>query len=238
VVTILALGFLIGMQHALEADHIAAVSSIVARETRPGGVLRHGLAWGLGHCTALLLVAGAAILLEAAVGEDLARALEVCVGIMLVLLGGHVIYRLLRDRIHVHLHRHRDGTVHVHAHSHRDETRRHDPERHEHAHPRAWPLRSLLVGLMHGMAGSAALLILAASAMPVPVLGLAYVALFGLGSVIGMGALSAVIAMPLAYSARFLTWANRSLQAMIGLGTLGLGAFTVYDSWFERLLFG
>ncbi|MDH3473492.1 MAG: hypothetical protein OEM59_07355 [Rhodospirillales bacterium] len=236
--TILALGFLIGMQHALEADHIAAVSSIVARQTSPGGVLRHGLAWGLGHSATLLVVAGAAILLDAAVGEELARVLELGVGIMLVLLGGHVIYCLLRDRIHVHLHRHRDGTMHVHAHSHRDETRRHDPARHEHAHPRAWPLRGLLVGLMHGMAGSAALLILAASAMPVPALGLAYVALFGFGSVIGMGALSAVIALPLAYSARFLTWANRSLQAMIGLGTLGLGAFTIYDSGLEGLLLG
>ncbi len=234
--TILLLGFLIGMQHALEADHIAAVSSIAARQTSLGGVVRHGIAWGAGHSLTLLIFAGAAILLNLAAGERLAAALELGVGVMLVLLGGHVLARLVRDRIHFHRHRHGDGTVHLHAHSHRREPRAHDPERHEHRHPRPWPVRSLLVGLMHGMAGSAALIILAASVIRSPTLGLAYVALFGVGSIIGMGLLSAVIALPLAYSARFLTWANHALQVVIGLATIGLGGFAIYGAGLIRLL--
>ncbi len=234
--TILLLGFLIGMQHALEADHIAAVSSIAARQTSLGGVVRHGVAWGAGHSLTLLIFAGAAMLLDVTAGESLAALLELCVGAVLVLLGGHVLARLIRDRIHFHSHGHGDGTVHFHAHSHRRDPGAHDPERHAHRHPQPWPVRSLLVGLMHGMAGSAALIILAASVIQSPLLGLAYVALFGLGSIFGMGLLSAVIALPLAYSARFMTWANRSLQAAIGLTTMGLGGYALYDAGLIRLL--
>ena len=107
--TILFLGFLIGMQHALEADHIAAVSSVAARQTSLGGVVRHGVAWGAGHSPTLLIFAGATILLDVTASESLAALLEFCVGVMLVLLGGHVLARLIRDRIHFHSHGHGDA---------------------------------------------------------------------------------------------------------------------------------
>jgi hypothetical protein len=81
---------------------------------------------------------------------------------------------------------------------------------------------------MHGMAGSAALLVLTVSKAPSPAVGLAYVALFGIGSMFGMGALSTVIAVPLAVSARWLMWANRGLQGTVGLITIGIGAMTIY----------
>ena len=93
--------------------------------------------------------------------------------------------------------------------------------RHAHAHGFRW--RTLLVGLMHGMAGSAALLVLAVSQASSAVAGLGYVALFGIGSMVGMGALSAVIAVPLAVSARWLTWANSGLQGAVGLVTMAIG---------------
>src|SRR6185437_6264226 len=97
---------------------------------------------------------------------------------------------------------------------------------HAHAHGFRW--RSLLVGLMHGMAGSAALLVLAASQAPSAAAGLGYVALFGIGSMVGMGALSAVIAVPLAVSARWLTWANSGLQGAVGIITMAIGVTTVF----------
>jgi len=225
---ILGLGFLLGMQHALEADHIAAVSSIAARRSRVGDIVRHGLTWGLGHTLTLFAFAGAAILLGRAIPESVARPIEAAVGIMLVGLGAHVLWRLWRDRVHFHRHGHGDGTVHIHAHSHARDSVPHVSAVHAHAHGFRW--RTLLVGLMHGMAGSAALLVLAVSQASSPALGLGYVALFGIGSMIGMGALSTVIAVPLVVSARWLTWANSGLQGAVGVITVAVGATTIVET--------
>jgi hypothetical protein len=225
---ILGLGFLLGMQHALEADHIAAVSSIAARRSHIGDIVKHGLTWGLGHTLTLFIFAGAAILLGHAIPESLSRPIETAVGIMLVGLGAHVLWRLWRDRVHFHAHGHGDGTVHIHAHSHAGDTALHARNAHAHEHDFRW--RTLLVGLMHGMAGSAALLVLTVSQASSPAVGLSYVALFGIGSMIGMGALSTVIAVPLAVSARWLTWANRGLQGAVGLVTVALGVTIVVET--------
>jgi len=227
---ILGLGFLLGMQHALEADHIAAVSSIAARRTHIGDIVRHGLTWGLGHTLTLFVFAGAALLLGHAIPEHIARPIETAVGVMLVGLGTHVLWRLWRDRVHFHKHGHGDGTVHIHAHSHANETVPHARAAHAHAHGFRW--RTLLVGLMHGMAGSAALLVLTVSQASSPAVGLGYVALFGIGSMVGMGALSTVIAVPLAVSARWLTWANRGLQGAVGIVTIAIGLTTIYERVF------
>jgi hypothetical protein len=227
---ILGLGFLLGMQHALEADHIAAVSSIAARRTHVADIVKHGLTWGLGHTLTLFVFAGAAILLGHAIPEQFARPLETAVGVMLVGLGAHVLWRLWRDRVHFHRHGHGDGTVHIHAHSHAGETASHARAAHSHGHGFRW--RTLLVGLMHGMAGSAALLVLAVSQASSAAAGLGYVALFGIGSMLGMGALSMVIAVPLAASARWLTWANSSLQGAVGAVTIAIGVTTIITTVF------
>ena len=227
---ILGLGFLLGMQHALEADHIAAVSSIAARRSRISDIVKHGLTWGLGHTLTLFAFAGAALLLGQAIPEDIARQMETAVGIMLVGLGAHVLWRLWRDRVHFHKHGHADGTVHIHAHSHANETVAHERAAHVHAHGFRW--RTLLIGLMHGMAGSAALLVLAVSQASSPAVGLGYVALFGVGSMVGMGALSTVIAVPFAVSARWLTVANRGLQGTVGVVTMAIGVTTIVETAF------
>ncbi len=213
------------MQHALEADHVAAVSSIAARRTDVADVVKHGLTWGIGHTLTLFVFAGAALGLGRAIPEHLARPIESAVGIMLVGLGTHVLWRLWRDRVHFHRHSHGDGVVHIHAHSHAGETVPHARAPHAHGHGFRW--RTLLVGLMHGLAGSAALLVLAVSQASSVAVGLGYVALFGIGSMFGMAVLSAVIAVPLALSARWLTWANSGLQGAVGLITIAIGARTI-----------
>jgi high-affinity nickel permease len=223
---ILALGFLLGMQHALEADHIAAVSSIAARRSDISDIVKHGLTWGLGHTLTLFIFAGLAILLGHAIPDAIARPIEAAVGVMLIGLGSHVLWRLWRDRVHFHAHRHGDGTRHLHLHSHAGETTAHTMSAHAHVHGFRW--RTLLVGLMHGMAGSAALLVLAVSQAASPAIAVAYVLLFGIGSMLGMGALSAVIAVPLAVSARWLTWANRGLQGAVGAVTIAVGVGTIW----------
>jgi cytochrome c biogenesis protein CcdA len=225
---ILGLGFLLGMQHALEADHIAAVSSIAARRSRIGDIVKHGLTWGLGHTLTLFVFAGVAILLGHAIPDTVARPIEAAVGIMLIGLGAHVLWRLWRDRVHFHRHGHTDGTMHFHAHSHAGDTLPHVRNVHKHEHGFRW--RTLLVGLMHGMAGSAALLVLAVTQASSPAAGLGYVALFGIGSMIGMGVLSAVIAVPLAVSAHFLTFANRALQGAVGVVTIAIGLVALVEN--------
>jgi hypothetical protein len=134
--------------------------------------------------------------------------------------------------VHFHRHGHDDGTVHIHAHSHAGETRPHARAPHAHAHAHGFRWRTLLVGLMHGMAGSAALLVLAVSQAASPAIGLGYVALFGIGSMIGMAALSTVIAVPLVVSARWLTWANRGLQGVVGAVTIAIGVTTIVETAF------
>lgn len=228
----MTLGLLIGMQHALEADHVAAVSCIASRERSFRRIVRHGAVWGVGHTLTLILFAGGAILLGAGLPDSFALALEGLVGLMLAGLGGHVLFRLMREKVHFHRHRHQDGTEHFHAHRHGTETGNHAAgQAHDHEHPSGLPWRSLLVGMTHGMAGSAALLVLAAAGLQSPAEGLAYVALFGIGSIAGMALLSALMAVPLAWSARTLTWAHRGLQGVAGGATLIFGLWIAGNSF-------
>lgn len=221
--SILFLGLIIGMQHALEADHVAAVSSIASRQSSLKKIVLHGSVWGLGHTLALMAFAGSVLVLGMTISDELAGWLEFGVGLMLVGLGVHLLYRLYRDRIHFHAHYH--GEVrHFHAHSHAGEREEHKRSAHEHEHTKSLPVRTLVVGLIHGMAGSAALLLLTTATQTSVVSGLLYVAIFGFGSILGMAALSAVIAVPLTYSAKYLTWANTTLQLAVGVFTIGLGA--------------
>ncbi len=231
---ILLLGFVIGLQHALEADHVAAVTSIASGETTLKRIVAHGLLWGLGHTLTLGCIAGTAIYLGRTIDAEAAGWLEFTVGVMLVVLGGQVIWRIVMERIHFHSHRHADGTLHLHAHSHAGEKAPHNPSAHRHAHPQRLPWRTLCVGLMHGMAGSAALVVLSASAVGDPLVGMAYVLIFGVGSMIGMGFLSMMIAVPLGYTAKTLTWANRFLQGGIGFVTAGLGFVVIYNTQLAR----
>ena len=226
-ISALLLGLLLGMQHALEADHLAAVASLATSARSRRGVLRHGVSWGVGHMLTLAVFAGAVIVSERTIGAALAGWLEGAVGVMLVLLGASVLRRLYRERIHFHVHDHADDRVHLHAHSHADDAVSHQHSTHDHEHPRGVPLRSLAVGMMHGLAGSAALVVLAATALSSPLEGLIYVALFGLGSVGGMALLSFVIAIPMRLTANVLTWTHRGLQGGIGCATIVLGGVII-----------
>ena len=227
-VSVLFLGLMIGMQHALEADHIAAVASIASKQKTVRRVIVHGAVWGLGHTVTLMVLAGGAFWFGKSIDGDIAGWLETAVGGMLIVLGVGVLYRLWRERVHFHLHRHGDGKTHFHAHAHEDINRTaHDNSAHEHDHPKGLPYRTLLVGMMHGMAGSAALLVLTTSSVADPLLAVAYVGLFGVGSLFGMAALSAMIAVPLTYAADALTWGHRFLQGGIGIGTVVLGSVII-----------
>lgn len=227
--SILTLGFLIGMRHALEADHVAAVASLATGCKSVKETMMHGAVWGLGHTVSLLGVGTVVILMNGAIPDVLAHWLEFTVGIMLVILGADVIRRMVQDRIHFHLHKHDPATrPHLHAHSHRGE-RNHQKSLHDHKHAKGLTARVLAVGIMHGLAGSAALVLIVAGTIDETFVGLLYIVLFGFGSIVGMAALSAVIAVPLRYSAKSMTWAYNGLQAAVGVSTLTLGTYTMYS---------
>jgi high-affinity nickel permease len=233
--SILVVGLLLGMKHATEADHLAAVATLATRQTSLAQTLRQGVAWGVGHTLTLMLFGGAVFWLGQAISPRLEQALETAVGVMLVLLGADVLRRLVRDRIHFHVHRHGPRTAHVHAHSHRGEGR-HAGSAHRHAHPMRWPLRALAVGMMHGLAGSAALVVLAMQSIPSVGLGVGYIALFGLGSIAGMALLSVVIAVPLRLSSTYLTRVHRAMTALVGAASCALGVAMVVEIGYLRSL--
>jgi ABC-type nickel/cobalt efflux system permease component RcnA len=220
---VLAIGLVFGMQHALEADHLAAVATLVARESSLASTLRQGVAWGLGHTLTLLAFGAVVLLLGTVVSERTAHGLEAVVGVMLMLLGLDLLRRMARERVHFHLHRHEYGGMHFHAHSHRGETGPHDPQHHKHQHRRL-PLRALAVGMVHGLAGSAALVLMTLDSLATPWWGVAYIALFGLGSMLGMVLLSVVISVPLRVSAPRLGRMRDAMQGAVAVATIVLGA--------------
>lgn len=227
--TLLGLGFIIGMRHAFEADHAAAVATLVTKRQSIGHSVKQGIVWGVGHTFTLLLFSSLVFLSGSIIPERLAHGLELLVGCMLVGLGIDVLRKIVKERIHFHIHQHHDRAPHFHAHSHQGESL-HNSSAHEHAHPQGFPYRALCVGLMHGMAGSAALIILTLHTTVSPVIGFLYIVVFGLGSLAGMAALSLVIALPLRYATPSLTWLHSGVQGCIGTMTVPLGTIVIYST--------
>jgi sulfite exporter TauE/SafE len=225
---IIVFGFLLGMRHALEADHVAAVASLATGSNSLRQTVIQGAVWGLGHTITLFLFGSIALMMDSVIPELMAERLEFAVGIMLVILGLDVLRRLYNKRVHFHAHRHRGGIQHFHAHSHQ-QTQPHDEQAHQHEHLRLFPTRALLVGLMHGMAGSAALIILTLNTVQSPVTALFYMAFFGVGSILGMALLSCVIAIPLRFSEQKLTRVYNGLHVSVGFFSVGIGVTIILN---------
>jgi ABC-type nickel/cobalt efflux system permease component RcnA len=199
---ILALGGLLGFRHAFEPDHLAAVSTLATRRGSLWSAARLGLVWGVGHTATV----GAICLLVVALGVRLPPALwpaaELVVALLLVLLGGAVVWRYARGRWHMHLHAH-DRNPHFHLHSHAQ-----DPG-HAHVHASPDAKRSLGFGIAHGLAGSGAIAVLLVAAAPTAGLRLAYFAAFGAGTILGMLLVSLTLgALVRVASRRGTSWAT------------------------------
>jgi sulfite exporter TauE/SafE len=197
---ILGLGFLLGMRHALDTDHIAAVSTIVARERSLRSAAPIGVLWGLGHTLTIVLVGGAIVLFKVVIPPHLGLSMELCVGVMLVVLGA----LSLRNAF----------TRHRHAHV--------EPP------PSGLSWRPLLVGIVHGMAGSAAVGLLVLGAVPSVTAGLLYLLVFGLGTIAGMLLFTTALAVPVALvSLRFERW-HRALAVVTAVASVTLGISLAY----------
>jgi sulfite exporter TauE/SafE len=228
VIAVLTGGLLLGLQHALDADHLAAVSTIVSeRKSLLSATIVGGL-WGIGHTFSLLVAGLAVILLHVRISDRVAGLLEFCVALMLIGLGINALLRLQRGaRLHWHTHKHGSHT-HSHPHFHEPGRELAGPTHHQ----MKVGLRPLLVGLVHGLAGSAALMLMVLSTVSSPVVGLAYILIFGLGSIGGMMMMSSVFSLPFHLTANRFTRANFAVRLLAGCFSLGFGLFLAYHKTF------
>ena len=173
------LGLLLGFRHAFEPDHLAAVSTLATRQGKLLDACRLGVAWAVGHSLSVGVVVGAIMLFGLQLPRRLWPAADFLVGLLLIGLGASVLVRYVRGRWHLHVHAH-DGGPHLHLHSHA-----HDAS-HAHAHPQGDARRSLGFGLLHGLAGSAAILVLLVAAAPTRTAQLTYFLAFAAGTMLGM----------------------------------------------------
>lgn len=251
---ILLFGFFLGMRHATDPDHVVAVTTIVSRQRNIGKAAWTGIFWGIGHSLTLLVIGGAIILFGIVVPERLGMSLEFGVALMLILLGAMNLNATFRavenvsaesgpDRIHEHAHLHGDY-VHSHTHGHEDSSHGHPEESVPPAKLDRWfggsrfyqALRPLLIGIVHGLAGSAAIALLVLPIIHEPLWAVAYLLLFGLGTIAGMMLITAAIAVPVSYSTRF-QFLHRHLGTAAGVLSLAFGLFLVYQIGFVDGLF-
>jgi ABC-type nickel/cobalt efflux system permease component RcnA len=259
-VPIILLGFFLGMRHATDPDHIIAVTTIVNREPSLTRALAIGALWGLGHTVTVGLVGGAVIVFGLVIPPRLGLTMELSVALMLIVLG-ILGLRRFDARIgddggahhgrgaappHAHAHAHGDY-VHSHAHA-------HGPERHGHREdqtPQAWldrtfgrvglyqVLRPVVVGVVHGLAGSAAVALLVLASIREVGWAVAYLLVFGAGTIAGMMVVTVAVAAPFLYLARRVGRLNRCLVTVSGLLSLGFGLFLVYQiGWVDGLFTG
>jgi hypothetical protein len=207
------LGSLLGMRHALEPDHLAAVSTLVTGERSSSKAAFLGVCWGLGHTLTLVAVGTVLVILRAEMPARASDAFELCVALMLVGLGLRAIYVAARQGVAgpVHVHHH-GARVHVH------------PGTPAHIHIGTWTLarRPLFVGAIHGLAGSGALTALVVATLPSTAARLTYIAVFGLGSTLGMAALSGLLGWPLAHAGGHRALA-RGVSLAVGCVSTALG---------------
>ena len=258
VLSFLFLGFFLGMRHATDADHVVAIATIVSRERSVAGSALIGAAWGVGHTLTVMAVGSGIIVFGLVIPPRLGLSMEFAVGIMLVVLGVLTLTGMGRAvgaanthegvgaghalGLHDHLHAHGDY-VHRHPHG-------HEPAAHGHAEEHTplarldrsglgrrafyrW-LRPFVVGLVHGLAGSAAVALMVLSIIREPFAALGYLLLFGLGTVVGMMLITLILSAPFAFTAVNLPKFNWRLRVASGLISFVFGVVLIYSIGFAE----
>lgn len=254
---ILILGFFLGMRHATDPDHVIAVSTIVTRERSLQKAALIGALWGLGHTLTIVLVGAAIILFNIVIPPRVGLTMEFAVGLMLILLGTlnlTGISRWMSEKFspahphitgeHTHVHEH-GSQVHFHKHS-------HDPVEEHHGDSLTEPswlrgsfgalgmfhsLRPLVIGIVHGLAGSAAVALLVLSTIHEPRWGVFYLLIFGLGTIAGMMMITAAMSLPFSYAGTRFVGMNRWLVTGSGVLSLVFGLLVIYQIGFVDGLF-
>jgi sulfite exporter TauE/SafE len=263
ILLIIGIGFFLGMRHATDPDHVVAVSTIVSRERsifRAGWI---GILWGIGHTLTILVVGAAIILFGVVIPPRLGLTLEFSVALMLILLGvlnltGAMHWLSHRfspahpqhQGTHSHLHSHGDY-AHLHPHSHGAVTASNDAMEHHgsEAEPPGWlrapfarlgifhSLRPLLIGVVHGLAGSAAVALLVLGTIREARWAVFYLLVFGLGTIVGMMLMTLAFAVPFTFAGSRFAWLNKGLVTATGVASLIFGLFVAYQIGFVDGLF-
>jgi len=254
---ILAIGFFLGMRHATDPDHVIAVSTIVSRERSVVKAGLIGILWGIGHTLTILVVGAGIILFGLAIPPRLGMTMEFSVGLMLILLGVlnlSGVMKWLSEKVapahppqsgeHIHVHGH-GAHIHVHRHTHATSADHHGTS----LTPPRWlrspflhlglyhSLRPLLVGIVHGLAGSAAVALLVLGTIREPRWAVLYLLVFGIGTIAGMMLITAALALPFSLAGNRFAWLNRGMVTASGLLSLGFGLFISYQIGFVNGLF-
>jgi high-affinity nickel permease len=218
--TLIGLGFLLGIRHALDADHVIAVSNILTRERSVGRAMSVGLLWGTGHTLTIVVIGGAIILLQATVSPRAELLLELPVAAMLIFLGLRTLHssfpRAAIEQHHDHLH---------------DDLQRHGMQQAPLAAVDRWfgsltrASRPVIIGVVHGLAGSAAIALLILPIIDSRWGAILYLTLFGAGTIVGMIVVTAALAIPLsAGGSRWASWRSAT-TALVGAISIGFGLF-------------
>ena len=248
VLVILLFGFVLGMRHATDPDHVVAVSTIVSREHSLAKSALVGAFWGLGHTVTILFVGAAIILFNLTISPRVGLTMELCVGLMLIVLGVLNLsgaskwlsekFSPAHPRVsgeHVHLHEH-DSHIHYHWHSHQPAKEHHSDS----LTPPKWmsspfsklgwfhTLRPFLVGIIHGLAGSAAVALLVLATIKNPSWAVIYLLIFGVGTIAGMVLITTAMSVPFSYAGTRFAWLNRGLVTGSGVLSLIFGLFVTY----------
>lgn len=211
--TIFGLGLVLGFRHAFDSDHIAAILSLVSETRSLRRAALYGAFWGIGHTLTLFIVGTTLFLLKWEIPARVAQAFECLVGLVLIGLGIHVLVRMYREKVHIHWHSH-GAVTHIHFHSHR-----HSAD-HDHVH------RPLLVGVVHGLAGSGSLTLLVMTTLPSVLQGVVFILVFGLGSILGMVLTGTAVGVPFTLTRR-LERLHRVVQATAGGLSIAVGLLLI-----------
>lgn len=247
-IEIIFLGLLLGVRHAFDADHLVAVTTIVSSYKNPLKAAWIGISWGLGHTLTLFLAGVLLLLLNIRITGNAAQFFEFIVGAMLVVLGIQTLWSFRRRKVHVHVHTH-ESTEHKHFHVH-EET-----PGHAHAHlnkqeqisrkiaediipgehrdvsgQRPFRVKSFLVGIVHGLAGSAALMLLVLAEVSSKWVGISYILLFGFGTAASMAIISILISLPFSISAK-IPALNKIIQTGAGALSIVFGLVWMFQAF-------
>jgi ABC-type nickel/cobalt efflux system permease component RcnA len=236
---VLTIGLVFGLKHATEVDHVVAISTIVSRHKNVFRSALVGALWGAGHTASLLIVGVIVLSLRIAIPEQVSGWLEFGVAVMIIALGVSALWRAVRTNSEVHLHQHsHDGLSHTHVHFHEHENK-HIPTTqaaHSHAVSRiGW--KPVLVGMMHGFAGSGALTLLVLTQISSSLIGFLYMATFGLGSIAGMLLMSGLIGLPFAFTSGKLTYLHQGLQTLAAVFSICFGIWYAFRAGAGASLF-
>jgi high-affinity nickel permease len=255
--SILAVGFFLGMRHATDPDHVIAVSTIVSNQRNSMRAALIGAFWGLGHTLTILVVGAGIILFNLVIPVRLGLSMELSVAVMLIILGLWNVAGFMRavplgsiedhdtgKVVHSHTHSH-GGLVHNHPHTHQHESPSDSPDR----IPLDWMdrafgkvslyqyVRPLVVGIVHGLAGSAAVALLVLTTIRNVHWAIAYLLIFGVGTIAGMMVITMSIASAFRLMASGRQKFSRQLALASGLLSLGFGLFVAYQICFVNGLF-